>query len=273
MLKKPLPGRARSALGFGIAAALIVGGTYTAWASQPAQSEARGEKAQSVTSIAQARTEGGASYRSMRRIAYPAALLAAKVEGVVYVNVHVDADGNPAAVSAGRVDPSGAAALAEAAVAGVKQWHFNPAMKAGKPSASDEIVPVVFSLRPDGVANVSGGTLDAIRVSPPDERGAASADHPPTENVTFRTMHPPKYPEEAVRNKQSGELQFKVLVDEHGVPQSVDVERSDPPEAARTFAQASINAIMQWRFNPGLKDGKPHAGYVLVPITFGLDDD
>jgi TonB family protein len=112
---------------------------------------------------------------------------------------------------------------------------------------------------------VSGGTLDAIRVSP-------AVDHPPTENVTFREMHPPQYPAQAVKDKVTGELVFKVLIDEHGAPQSVDIEKSDPPEAARTFAQTSLEAIMQWRFNPGMKDGQPHAGYILVPITFALDD-
>jgi protein TonB len=86
-------------------------------------------------------------------------------------------------------------------------------------------------------------------------------------------MHPPKYPEEAIRDKKVGRLQFKVLVDENGTPQSVDVESSEPPEAARTFAQASVEAIMQWRFNPGVEHGRPHAGYVRVPIDFALSDD
>jgi bla regulator protein blaR1 len=277
MLKHPLPGRTRSALGLLIATALTAGGTYAAWATQPQVPAAMTSATGSATPPSQDRSgEAGtihATYRSMRRIAYPAAQLAAKTQGVVYVNVRVGADGNAASVSVDRVDPQSAGALAAAAVAGVRTWRFNPAERNARPVASDEIIPIVFALRPDAVPSVSGGTLDAIRVAPPDEPGAASADHPPTENVTYRSMHPPKYPEDAVRDKKGGELQFKVLVDEHGVPQSVDVARSDPPEAARLFAQASIEAIMQWRFNPGLKHGKPAAGYVLVPITFALSDE
>ena len=65
----------------------------------------------------------------------------------------------------------------------------------------------------------------------------------------------------------------KVLGDKHGAPQSVDIEHSDPPAAEKLFAQASIDAIMQWRFNPAIKDGKPHDGYIEVPITFSLDDE
>jgi TonB family protein len=279
MLKQPLPGRARSALGFGIAAALAVGGSYAAWAAQPATPPAvplavaaGSAQAESNNAGATNPVDSKAIYRSMRRIVYPAAQIAAKVEGVVYVKVHVAADGTLTSAIADRVDPASAVELAGAAIAGVRTWRFNPAQKAGNSVASDEIIPIVFSLRPDAVPKVTPGTLDAIRVSPPDEPGVASADRPPTEDVTFRDMHPPQYPPEAVQQKQSGNLVFKVLVDEHGAPQSVDVEKSDPPEAARLFTQASIEAIMQWRFNPGIKDGKPYAGYVVVPITFALDD-
>jgi TonB family protein len=171
------------------------------------------------------------------------------------------------------MDPPQASVLQDAAVAGIKTWRFNPAQKDGKPIASDEIIPIAFALRPDALLKISGGTLDAIRVSPPEKASAASADRPATEDVTFRIMHPPKYPEEAVKQKLSGELSLKVLVDERGTPQSIDIDHSDPPEAAKVFANASIEAIMQWRFNPAIKDGKPHEGYVLVPITFKIDNE
>jgi bla regulator protein BlaR1 len=280
MLKQPLPGRARSALGLGLAAALAVCGSYAAWASQPpnpAASDKTVEKPDgakvthaSANSVTQA--DSKATYRSMRRIVYPAAQVAAKIEGVVYVKAHIGTTGDVTSAIADRFEPDTAAVLADTATGGVRTWRFNPAERGGKPVASDEIIPVVFALHPDAVRKISGGTLDPIRVAPPDEPGAASADHPPTEDVTFRKMHPPRYPEEAVRNKQSAELVFKVLVDEHGVPQSVDIEHSDPPAAEKIFAQASIDAIMQWRFNPAIKDGKPHDGYVQVPITFSLKD-
>jgi TonB family protein len=275
MLKQPLPGRARRALGLTIAATFGVCATYAAWAVQPAAPPAAPQAAASAptrdkTAASAVAKDSRASYRSMKRIAYPPALAAAKVEGVVYVKIHVDADGNVASAMVDHVDPSSAAGLADVAVAGVRTWRFVPAQKAGKASASDEIVPVVFAMRSD--TKVSGGTLDAIRVSPVVDPVSSSADRPPTEDVTFREMHPPQYPAQAVKDKLSGDLVFKVLVDEHGAPQSVDVEKSDPPEAARIFAQTSLEAIMQWHFNPGMKDGQPRAGYVLVPITFALDD-
>ncbi len=232
-----------------------------------------GAKSPDVNANHETKGDSKATYRSMRRIAYPPGQMAAKIEGVVFVKIHIDEQGNPVSAIADRVEPASAAALAETAVDGVRTWRFNPAEHRGQPVVSDEIVPIIFSLHPDAMPKVPSGTLDPIRVAPPDEPRAASADRPPTEDVTFRNMHAPKYPEEAVKNKQSAKLMFKVLVDEHGAPQSVDIERSDPPEAEKIFAQASLDAIMQWRFNPAIKDGKPHDGYVQVPITFSLKDD
>lgn len=271
MLKNPLPGPARAALGFGIAAALIVGGSYAAWASQP------------PTLVAAAQTEGSAmlaeigaskaSYRGLKRINYPPVALAARIEGVVYVKAHVGVDGKVANASADHTDPSGSTALVDAAVDSVKNWTFEPAKKDGKPVESDEIIPIVFSLAPDHARRVSGGTLDAIRVGPPAEPKAAAVDSPATENVAYRNMFPPEYPKSAIDKHQSGKLVFKVLIDEHGAPQSVEVERADPPEAAQIFEQSGKDAIMQWKFNPPLKDGKPFAGYALVPIDYSLTKD
>ena len=283
MLKQPLPGRARSVLGLSLVAALAVGGSYAAWAAQPPNPAATGHVAGATiadNSGAEKMQRAGAgdshaSYRSMRRIAYPPAQIAAKVEGVVFVKLHIDTEGNPVSASVDHVEvdhveQGSADALAQIAVAGVRSWRFNPAKRNGRPVASDEVVPIIFSLQPDAWPKVPAGTLDPIRVAPPDEPRAASADRPPTEDVTFREMHPPIYPEEAVKNKQSAELTLKVLVDEHGTPQSVDIEHTDPPAAEKTFAKASIDAVMQWRFNPAIKDGKPHEGWVRVPITFSL---
>lgn len=274
MLKQPLPGLKRRVCGYAVTAVLSAAGSYAAWATQPPAIAAPASQPADSS-----RTGGDndrpATYRSMRRIAYPQRELAARIEGVVYLTLRIAADGRVEPVDA-KAEPNDAgrmAGLIEAARSGVQAWTFNPAVRAGRPVSSEQVVPIVFALRPDHVPPVNAGTLDAIRVSPPDEAGLSSADRPPSEDVTFRQMHPPKYPVEAVREKQSARLQFKVLVDEHGTPQTVDVAASDPPEAGPMFAQASIEAIMQWRFNPALKDGKPQPGYVLVPIDFTISED
>jgi TonB family protein len=213
-----------------------------------------------------------ATFRSVHRIAYPPAALDASVDGVVYVRVHVDANGNLANADVARIDPPGATVLGPAALDGIKAWRFSPAFRDGLDVPSDEIVPVVFALRPDAVPKVDGGTLDAIRVTPPDDETATGGYQPPAEDTAYRKMFPPVYPPEAIRARIMGDFVFKVYVDDHGVPQSVELDSSKPSEAAHTFTKTSIDAIMQWRFYPAFKDWRPVGGYVLVPISFALDD-
>jgi bla regulator protein BlaR1 len=280
MLKQPLPGRARAVLGTAVAVALIVCGTYAAWAAQPAapvaikpaairSADAKGDAGQQTSAI-----DSKAAYRALKPIVYPASAVAAKVQGVVYVDAQIGADGNVTEAHVDHVDPPAAgSALAPAAVAGVKTWTFDPARKNGKNIGSSEIVPIGFALNPgDDTPRVSKTALEAIFISP-QAPGVGTIDGPPTEDVSFRVMFPPHYPQEAIRAKQSAHVTFDVLVDEQGIPQSVAMARSEPPEAAPMFTQASVEAIKKWHFNPAIKDGKPHAGHIEVPIDFVLKEN
>lgn len=169
LLKRPLPGRARAMLGAVMAAALVTGGTYTAWAMQPGPTSS-GHESRSMVDL-QNRSldmpDKPATYRRLGRIAYPQNLLESKVEGVVYVKARVDAAGNVLTAAVDRVDPPASMALAEAAVEGVRNWSFDPARKQGKPVASDEIVPVVFALDRQASPKISGATLGPVRVALP----------------------------------------------------------------------------------------------------------
>ena len=82
-------------------------------------------------------------------------------------------------------------------------------------------------------------------------------------------MRPPKYPPQAVRQRQQGKVLLKVLVGFDGKPEEMTVEKSS---GSRLLDQAAIAAVKTWMFNPGQKGGKPAAGYALVPIDFNLSD-
>lgn len=74
--------------------------------------------------------------------------------------------------------PSAEPVLANAALATIKTWTFNPARAAGKSVPSEEIVPVIFMLYPDLRPKMDPlleplfhlHTLDVIRVSPPQRK-------------------------------------------------------------------------------------------------------
>jgi len=169
LMKRPLPGRVRAILGAAVAAALVFGGTFTAWAMQagPTSSghESRGMVDLQNRSLDQ--SDKPATYRRLSRITYPQNLIDAKVEGVVYVKARVDAAGNVLTAVVDRVDPPEATALGESAVEGVRNWAFEPARKQGKPITSDEIVPVVFALDRQASPKISGATLGPVRVALP----------------------------------------------------------------------------------------------------------
>jgi TonB family protein len=75
-----------------------------------------------------------------------------------------------------------------------------------------------------------------------------------------------KYGEFAIRDKVQGPLQLRLVVDANGTPQRVAVSR---PLGYGLDASA-VEAMMKWRFAPGLKDGSAVATGVVVEQQFSL---
>ncbi len=249
---------------------------------QSADGSFRGFEAQitmaSTPSASQAVKPGShASYRSITRIEYPAAQAKTNTGGTVFVIAHVAVDGHVVSTSlkAGPGNTPDVSPLVTAALAGVQRWTFNPAQRDGKPVPSDEIVPVSFEAMNQRNRFVAiPGALDAISIrSPQATADAEQVDHAPNEDIQFRASRPPKYPVAVIKAHQSGKIVLKVLISEAGEPLSASIESATPPEAEAAFADASISAVMNWRFNPGMHDGKPYEGYALVPFTYSLTDD
>lgn len=76
---------------------------------------------------------------------------------------------------------------------------------------------------------------------------------------------PPRYPVAALRRGETGEVLLRIEVDVQGLPASVEVIRSS---GSRLLDRAAMDAVREWRFRPGQRDGQPVPGTVHVPITF-----
>ncbi len=80
---------------------------------------------------------------------------------------------------------------------------------------------------------------------------------------------PPKFPA-ATRNRNIDgwvELEFTVLPD--GTTGDIVVTNSSP---RKTFDNAAINAVAQWRYKPVMRDGKPVPQRAAVRIRFTDDE-
>jgi len=275
MLKRPLPGRVRVAQGAALVAVLVMAGGYAAWAAQPPNA------VKSVPPPATASADRAAGYRSISRIDYPQDL-SLNADCVGIVTYRIDAGGSILDLLSltlhGRAPQPVCSSLIGKAAASImaKHWTFEPARAHGKPIASDVVVPIVFTAGPedsfDGSA-IPAGALDPIRVSGEQAPKTSSIDVPGTEDTSYRKMYAPQYPPAALKARQQGRLVFKVLVDAHGMPQTIDLEHSEPADVADVFVPPSVAAIRHWRFNPATRNGKPQSGYILVPIDFTLVDE
>lgn len=76
---------------------------------------------------------------------------------------------------------------------------------------------------------------------------------------------PPRYPADAMRRGESGDVLVRVQVGADGVPTAVEVARSSH---SRSLDRAAIDAVRQWRFQPARRDGQAVEGTVQVPISF-----
>jgi len=78
----------------------------------------------------------------------------------------------------------------------------------------------------------------------------------------------PRYPPEALRRGESGDVLLRVHVGPDGTPVAVDLVRSSH---SRALDRAASDAVKRWRFRPAQRDGQPVSGVVQIPISFSAD--
>ena len=76
----------------------------------------------------------------------------------------------------------------------------------------------------------------------------------------------PAYPEIARKAGLTGKVFLKFLVDKNGQVSNVTVLKGQ-----EIFRQAAIDAILQYRFKPAKKNGKPVSVWMTQPMSFRLN--
>ena len=185
-------------------------------------------------------------------------------EGEVRVVLNVDADGRLADYL---VTGYTHRELADAWVGGVRNWSFEPAQQRGQPVGLRG--EVVFAFQARGMV-VSLTPMDTIAVSTNRliSPSLTSVVCRPSElDEPVRALHvvQPQHPGNAVASPPPRPtVLIDFYVDETGRPRRPVVVRA-PHEL---YASASVVALMQWRFNPPARRGRPMIVRATQLFTF-----
>jgi len=98
-------------------------------------------------------------------------------------------------------------------------------------------------------------------------QGNDASYQPVREIQASRQNHPPRYPLEAIRDEISGSVIVLADIDERGHVVGARIEHADP---AGVFDAASLQAVVQWQFEPATRNGVPIREQIRVPITFSV---
>ncbi len=129
------------------------------------------------------------------------------------------------------------AAIGEA----MKAWRFAPARRAGQPVAAETVVSVLCQ-------------------PPPRPAQAKTIPAKPVHQVT------PKYPIAMQRFGLTGQVLIDFKVDVEGRVRNPVIYQSDNP----AFEEPAIKALLEWKFEPATRDGKPVEIKQRAPIVFLL---
>ncbi len=82
-------------------------------------------------------------------------------------------------------------------------------------------------------------------------------------------MPPPRYPKHAVDNRLTGEVVLRVDIGADGDLGRVRVLKASNPGI---FEEVSIAAARQWTYQAAIRNGRPVASALRIPITFAMDE-
>ena len=160
---------------------------------------------------------------------------------------------------------AGSALLIHNALEAVRQWTWAPTLVNGKPVEVVTDVEVTF----DGVAAQRSSAMREAFADPPSLSGLAGTvrriagvDRKP--RLIYKVD--PQYSDKARKKHRQGTVVLSLIVDEHGLPYDIRVLRS----LGLGLDEKAMEAVAQWRFQPGIKDGHPVKVWVTIEVNFRL---
>jgi TonB family protein len=163
------------------------------------------------------------------------------VEGTVTIAAQVDESG---AIKGGQIVKGLGFGLDEVALDSIHHWTLSPATRNGIPVSTVCPFDVQFNLRSAGAVTMAAGMV------------------PPS--VLSRVT--PLYTDEAKRAQLSGTVVLQAVIRTDGIVDIVRVVRG----LAGGLTDSAIDALKQWRFQPGSKNGKAVDVALNIEVNFNL---
>ncbi len=269
MLKRPVPGRKQWCAMLVLSLGLTTGVGYTAWAAQPGKAVSTSTSTSSSASSTSTTTGKGTVY---------ATFVEATLEGTKQRFELQQSAGTPFSFSAS----------SDKGVQWAAEFTLQPAadgmltLKGTLKANGDLISSPTLLIKPDVAAGIEVSTADgrstwvlelrsvALAGGDPAIVSAASGNAGQLALPDAGRMPPPRYPRDAMESRTTGKVVLRIAVDAEGRATDVVVTEAYPKGV---FEATSIAAARQWRFTPAMKDGKPVAGVIKVPISFDMDDE
>jgi len=110
-------------------------------------------------------------------------------------------------------------------------------------------------------------SYDAHDSGPPAPGPAATVPDAAPSALAYAGRTKVPYPIEAVRRGEHGTVMLRVLVGPDGAVQAVEIEKTS---GSPRLDNAAREAVRQWTFHPGTRNGMAQSAWALIPIAFDL---
>lgn len=210
---------------------------------------------------------------NMVRPKYPKEALRNGIAGTVELTAVIASDGKLKDL----MSQSGDSEFSRSAITAIRKWRFHPQLRQGQPVEATYKIQVRFnSLLQEANSDVE---LEAPQPEPPPTPSLSKTDRPGLSPDVHYMSEPgtvapkqiyspePEFSEVSRKNREQGNVEIALVVGTDGLPRDLSVICSSIPNSS----QNAIEAVAQWKFEPGTKDGKTVPIAIAVHVSFQLN--
>lgn len=98
------------------------------------------------------------------------------------------------------------------------------------------------------------------------------ANTPASQQLNYNAQISPRYPADALHNKEQGLVVLMALIHADGSVGTITYDAKRSTTTSTDLIASASAAVKQWHFQPRMKNGKAVEGYARIPIDFSLDE-